>query len=99
MANGHGGKREGAGGKPGMKHRFDKDLRARFEAGEFTEPAQVIHDIMAGAIQEGDDKMALQAARELMPYAYPRLSATEITPAPPGDITIQVNVPGEVPSV
>jgi len=75
MANGHGGKRRGAGRKPGSKavRRSDIIIREAMERGET--PLQYMLAVMQdqNAPIERRDDMAKAAA----PYCHPRLAAIE----------------------
>jgi hypothetical protein len=66
MANGHGGKRIGAGRKPGSKSKLDLRLQERLKEAN-ADPVDALVDILKA---EGDDhRLKIEAAKALMPYA------------------------------
>jgi hypothetical protein len=83
MANGHGGRRPGAGKKPGIKVRpATPSLRAvaaerlAKHAGTQNDPLEIVLSI---ASDPGlDVSTRLNAAAIVLPYMYPRLSAATI---------------------
>jgi hypothetical protein len=42
------------------------------------QPLEVMLDIMARAVEAGDDKAAMEAAKNAAPYVHPRLSSAEV---------------------
>jgi hypothetical protein len=83
VANGHGGRRPGAGKKPGVKIRpATPSLRAvaaerlSKHAGTETDPLNIV---LAIAADTGlDVSTRLNAAAIVLPYMYPRLSQTQV---------------------
>jgi|SRR5580658_2557913 hypothetical protein len=76
-----GGKREGAGRKPGSVSRIDAEARQRAAAGGMM-PLDYLLSIMR---DENENKRErLDAARAAAPYCHARLSSTELS-GPSGD--------------
>jgi hypothetical protein len=74
MANGHGGKRPGAGRPKGARDKLNNALRERFEV-EGIDPAWVLAEIMQNS---DDEKLRRAAASDLMPYLHPRLASQDL---------------------
>lgn len=74
MSGGHGGKRPGAGRKPGAATQRTRDIADKAAADGVT-PLEVMLATMRDAFDEGDRDVALAAARDAAPYIHPRLSA------------------------
>lgn len=86
MANGHGGKRPGAGRPKGSRNKRTKLLMRALEEAE-CDPALILAKFATDESQEPEFRR--RCAADLMPYAYPRLSATEITGEGGGPIEIR----------
>jgi len=71
-----GGKREGAGRRPGSLSRKSRDIAER-AAKEGITPLEVMLDIMRQAHASGAFEGALEAAKGAAPYMHPRLNAIE----------------------
>ena len=71
-----GGRREGAGRKPGSVSRIDAEARLKAAAGGMM-PLDYLLSIMR---DEGEDKREqLDAAKAAAPYCHARLSSTEVS--------------------
>lgn len=71
---GRGGAREGAGRPKGVKNKLDRTLQKRL-ADEGADPVDVLTDLMSDI---DDRRLRLEAAKALLPYAYPRLSSQDV---------------------
>lgn len=73
MANGHGGKRPGAGRKPGARNlRTEAQVKAA-EAGGIT-PLEYLLSVMRD--KSRDDNQRIDAAKAAAPYVHPKLQNT-----------------------
>jgi hypothetical protein len=72
----HGGKRKGAGRKPGVRNKKTKKVLELVEATGKT-PLDVMLDLMRVAYGRGHIDAALDAARAAAPYVHPKLQAIE----------------------
>ena len=72
----HGGKREGAGRKPGSVSKLDAEARRKAIEGGPT-PLDFLLEIMRDENQEA--RARLDAAKAAAPYCHARLSATEVS--------------------
>jgi len=73
----NGGKREGAGRKPGSRDRFNKELHEQLKGHKTKDPALVLVRIMESNAGK-DEPLCLQAAKALIPHVYPKLVAQKI---------------------
>ena len=75
---GTGGKRPGAGRKPGSKvqRTADKAIEA---AAAGIQPIEVVINVMRKAWNEGDHKTATDMAAVALPYTTPRLASSVVT--------------------
>ena len=71
-----GGKREGAGRKPGSVSRIDEEARRRAAEGEIM-PLDYLLSIMRDDTR--DDHARLDAAKAAAPYCHARLASTELS--------------------
>ena len=78
MANGHGGRRPGAGRKLGSRNRAALEMADRAAAEGIT-PLELILLAMRQYHQEGKLALALDAAVKAAPYLHPRLAAVEVS--------------------
>ena len=91
-----GGKRPGAGRPLGSKNKRTSAVRERLEE-LGADPIQVLHDLMKTGGADGDEKIQLDAAKALLPYAYPRLSTQDINLAAEfmPDVTLRLIMPDD----
>jgi hypothetical protein len=73
----YGGKRAGAGRKPGSQTKRTSAIAAAAAAAGIA-PVEVMLQIMRTAFAAGDFETALDAANKAAPYTSPRLSAVAI---------------------
>ena len=79
----HGGRRPGAGRKPGTLNRFSKELLAKAsESG--TLPVDYLLEVMRD--QSLDTRLRIDAAKAAAPYVHQKLSAISVDLATP-DVT------------
>jgi hypothetical protein len=76
MANGWGGKRKGAGRKPGAATRKTREIAEKAAAESLT-PLEAMLTIMKERQEAGDWQGVLEAARSAAPYMHPRLQSVE----------------------
>jgi hypothetical protein len=69
-----GGKREGAGRKPGTPNKATQEQRDAIEASGLT-PLEYMLSVMRN--ESADESRRLDAAKSAAPYVHPRLSAVE----------------------
>ena len=81
-----GGKREGAGRKPGSVARIDAEARKRAAAGGIM-PLDYLLLVMRDETE--DKRERLDAAKAAAPYCHARLSSTELTGPENGPIQTQ----------
>lgn len=86
-----GGKRPGAGRKPGSANVRTREIADRVAA-EGKTPLEVMLDIMRRALEGEDDERALEAAKAAAPYVHPRLSSVEASGPNGGPIQSLVEV-------
>jgi hypothetical protein len=72
----HGGKRPGAGRKPGSATQKTREIAERAAATGIT-PLEVILAAMRQAWASGDTVLAARFAKDAAPYCHPRLAAIE----------------------
>ena len=77
MANGHGGRRPGAGRKLGGRNRSTLEIADRAAAAGIT-PLELILEAMRRYHGEGKFALALDAAVKAAPYVHPRLAAVSV---------------------
>lgn len=73
---GHGGRREGAGRKPGAVTSKTREI-AEKAIKEGVTPLEVMLSAMRQAYEGGDMKEAATFAKDAAPYVHPRLAAVE----------------------
>lgn len=88
MSN-HGGKRAGAGRKPGSRNRKSLEAMRRLR-GTDADPITALLRIATKAEKASDDALAFQCYKELASYCYPKLKAIEHSGSDGGALTIQV---------
>ena len=71
-----GGKREGAGRKPGSVARIDHEARQKAHASGLT-PLEYLLSVLRDESQ--DERVRLDAAKAAAPYCHNRLSSTEVS--------------------
>jgi hypothetical protein len=71
-----GGKRDGAGRKPGSVNRLDQEARQAVLEGEEETPLQFMLRVMRDASE--DAARRLDAAKAAAPYVHARLSAVDV---------------------
>jgi hypothetical protein len=76
--NGHGGRRKGAGRKPGAKTKKTQEIAAR-AAEQGVTPLEVLLGAMRLYHERGQIALACAAAKDAAPYVHPRLAATQVT--------------------
>jgi hypothetical protein len=81
----HGGKREGAGRKPGSVSKLDREARVRAQEGG-TMPLDFLLGIMRDESQ--DARSRVDAAKAAAPYCHARLSATEFSGPSGGPVPV-----------
>lgn len=71
-----GGKREGAGRKPGQKSAktIEREQLSAEALAEGLTPLQVMLDAMREAFEEGDKRTAAMFAKDAAPYIHPKLA-------------------------
>lgn len=84
---GHGGRRPGAGRKPGSVNRRSDELAARLDALE-CDPAARLVEVGLRAELMGDDKLAAMCWSSLLPYRWPKLRHVELA----GEIGIEMSL-------
>ena len=82
----HGGKREGAGRKPGAVSKLDREARARAQESG-TMPLDYLLSIMRD--EDQDPAARRDAAKAAAPYCHARLSATELSGPSGGPVSVQ----------
>ena len=85
-----GGKRAGAGRKPGVPNKANAERQAEIAASGVT-PLEYMLDVLRNPV--ADEKRRDWAAKEAAPYVHPKLAATELTGK--GGGPIQVNIAGD----
>jgi hypothetical protein len=75
--NGHGGRRKGAGRKPGAKTKKTQEIAAR-AAEQGVTPLEVLLGAMRLYHERGQIALACAAAKDAAPYVHPRLSAVAV---------------------
>ena len=82
MANGHGGKREGAGRKKGLSNiaveKKRKNITEKMEDKSFC-PIEGMMEIALEAKADGDKKLFFDACKELAQYVAPKRKAVELS--------------------
>ena len=81
MANGHGGRRPGAGRPRGSKARKTIEIADR-AAAEGVTPLELILSLMHRYYAEGKFCLALDAAVKAAPYIHPRLQLMQLSGGP-----------------
>lgn len=83
MANGHGGRRKGAGRPKGIpaktRQKITEEIVERRLARSDMLPLSVMVTLMEEALKEGDKDKAFARAKECAPYIHARLSNVEQT--------------------
>lgn len=82
-----GGKREGAGRKPGSANIKTREIADR-ALSEGVTPLEVILEVMRKAHAAGDFDKAVACAAQAAPYVHPRLSAIDAKAR--GSVTIEL---------
>jgi len=79
MADGHGGKRAGAGRRPGSRCRktIEAEALARQAAGGPVTPLSVLLDVMRRHFDAGEYEEAVAVAVAAAPYCHARLSSMQ----------------------
>lgn len=77
MANGHGGRRPGAGRPKGSASKRTREIADR-ACEEGKTPLEIMLDVMREAYGAHDLPAALEAAKAAAPYVHPRLAAVEM---------------------
>lgn len=77
MASGHGGKRKGAGRKPGTLNARQSEVAERLDKLK-CDPIAGLAKIATDAHGRGDETLAAACYRDLMPYIAPKLRMTEL---------------------
>ena len=101
MANGHGGKRTGAGRPAGTKNKRTEDLAKKAEAlGVCPAEAMLLNIKWAMDQLEGEDTKVNQSelrdvihknAKDVAPYLYPKLAATSLEgPGDDGELVVKI---------
>jgi hypothetical protein len=70
---GRGGARPNSGRPKGAKNKLDRTLQQRLKD-EDADPV----DVLKAFLSHGDEKLAMEAAKALLPYTYPRLSSQDL---------------------
>jgi hypothetical protein len=88
MALGRGGKRKGAGRKPGPRLTATEKLAklVQLDPRALTstiEPKEVMLQIMRHHFARNEHQLAIRAAIAVSPYIHPRLSSIEVSPMDP----------------
>src|SRR5262245_4476639 len=78
MANGHGGRREGAGRKPGAATKVTREIADRV-ASEGITPLELMIRLMRQYYAEGKLGLAMDAATRAAPFTHARLSVLAVT--------------------
>jgi hypothetical protein len=81
-----GGKREGAGRRPGSVARIDAEARQKAFAGGLT-PLDYLLSIMRD--ENEDKRQRIDAAKAAAPYCHARLSSTEVSGPSDGPLAVQ----------
>lgn len=89
MANGHGGRRTGAGRKVGSLTQKTREIAAR-AAKEGVTPLEVMLHAMRTHYDAKDWDKAASVAKDAAPYIHPRLAAIEHGGEGGGPLTINV---------
>ena len=84
----HGGKREGAGRKPGSVSKLDREARVRAQEGGMM-PLDFLLGIMRD--EDQDARSRLDAAKTAAPYCHARLSATELSGPSGGPVPVHMS--------
>lgn len=94
MANGHGGRRPGAGRRKGVPNLKTKPKLERLvkAASEGITPLEVMLEAMRKSHGEGDLDKAVAHAKEAAPYMHPRLGQNHTTVAGDEDAPLQYQV-------
>jgi hypothetical protein len=80
-SNGHGGRRAGAGRKPGVANKRTRAIVAA-AAAEGVMPLEVMLQAMRAAHAAGDLAAAAAFAKDAAPYLHPKLASVEVGGAP-----------------
>ncbi len=90
MANGHGGKRNGAGRKNGSTTKRTAAVKVEAVA-RGLDPAEVLQEAMELHYNARNWDKAVEVANDLMPYRHPKRAAITVT----ADVTDYSTLPDE----